>query len=375
VNRSRLSHVPSGMSSPASAVGSRPVAAGGGRRIRVAPIAVVGVAGWLSWRGTVALAAAGPWHVVRSAQLRLAGPIVLGFVLLVFAAERRWPAQERRYDARGHRVDALYLVIHALVGVPIMVLAGSGFSALLAQYAPWLVLPRLAAVPRALFVLLAVVAIDGFDWVAHYGSHRLDAFWRLHRVHHSQEELSILTSFRTHPLLHLGFVVTAIPVLVLAANNATPAMLLTAFACFGALPHANLRWTFGRLGKHLVSPAYHRVHHRPDGELAINLGTLFTYWDRLAGRAVWPDPTAPVPATGLSGRPMPVEFSGERPRYLRTVAAQLLDPFISSRADRSEAQPPRATERRSDRRSRRAPNSKISIVTNTGSRSRIRIIA
>jgi sterol desaturase/sphingolipid hydroxylase (fatty acid hydroxylase superfamily) len=254
--------------------------------------------------------------------------VVLGFVLTVFAIERRWPAEPRAFDARGHRVDALYFFVHALIGVPIMVLAGTGFSSVLAQHASWLVLPRLPAAPRALFVVLAIIGIDAFDWIAHFGSHRLEPFWRLHRVHHTQEDLSILSTFRTHPLVHLGFVVTAIPVLVLAANNATPTILLTGFACFGALPHANVKWTYGRLGRLLISPAYHRVHHRPTGRLDINLGSIFTFWDVLTRRAVWPDPAAGVPVTGLAGRPMPVEFGPAQPRYLRTVAAQLADPFV-----------------------------------------------
>lgn len=298
------------------------------RRVYLPAIGVAAIAGWLAWQGWQALAGVGPLSAIRSAQLQLAGPVVLAFVLSVFAVERRWPAQPRPGLSRGHRVDALYFVVHAMLGVPIMVLAGTGFSAVLAHRLPWLVLPRMDAVPRAGFVVLAIVGIDAFDWIAHVGSHRIEALWRLHRVHHSQEELSILSTFRTHPLVHLGFVVTAIPVLVLAANNATPALLLTGFACFGALPHANVRWTYGRVGRYLISPAYHRVHHRPVGRLDINLGTIFTFWDRMTGRAIWPDPSTEVPPTGLHGRPVPVEFSNERSRCLSVVAAQLIDPFV-----------------------------------------------
>jgi sterol desaturase/sphingolipid hydroxylase (fatty acid hydroxylase superfamily) len=209
-----------------------------------------------------------------------------------------------------------------------MVLAGTGFSDLLARHASWLVLPTMPAVPRAVFVVAAIVAIDGFDWIAHYGSHRLTALWRLHAVHHSQEELSILSTFRTSPLVHVGFIITAIPVFALAGNNATPAELLTAFACLGALPHANVRWSYGRLGRWVISPTYHRVHHRTDGRLDINLGVLFTFWDRLSRRAIFPDPNAPVSPTGLAGRPIPVEQADLRPRYLRLLSQQLFQPFL-----------------------------------------------
>jgi sterol desaturase/sphingolipid hydroxylase (fatty acid hydroxylase superfamily) len=232
-------------------------------------------------------------------------------------------------------MDVLYFFVHALIGVPIMVLAGTGFSSMLAERFPWLVLPQLPAVPRALFVVMAIVGIDLFDWFAHYGSHRLNPLWRLHSVHHSQEELSILSTFRTHPLVHLGFVVTAIPVLVLAGNNATPAFLLTAFACFGALPHANVRWGYGRIGRWVISPAYHRIHHRPTGRLDINIGTIFTFWDRLTARAIFPDLTAPAPPTGLDAARSPSEFDSDQPRYFRTLAGQLAGPFIVNQGRQS----------------------------------------
>ena len=38
--------------------------------------------------------------------------------------------------------------------------------------------------------------MDGANWLAHYADHRVDALWRFHALHHSQEELSVLTSFR-----------------------------------------------------------------------------------------------------------------------------------------------------------------------------------
>jgi sterol desaturase/sphingolipid hydroxylase (fatty acid hydroxylase superfamily) len=96
--------------------------------------------------------------------------------------------------------------------------------------------------------------------LTHLGNHRLTALWRLHAVHHSQEELSILTTYRAHPLVHVSFLLSAVPVLAVAGNTTTPAAVLTAYACLGALPHANVRWTYGKLGRVFISPAYHRIH-------------------------------------------------------------------------------------------------------------------
>ena len=77
-------------------------------------------------------------------------------------------------------------------------------------------------------------------------------------------------------------------------------MLITIYVCIGTLQHANLRWTFGPVGRVLVSPAYHRLHRAPDIQ-DVNLGVVLTIWDVLAGCARFPS------RTGLDGRPVPAE--------------------------------------------------------------------
>jgi sterol desaturase/sphingolipid hydroxylase (fatty acid hydroxylase superfamily) len=189
-----------------------------------------------------------------------------------------------------------------------------------------------------------VLGIDAVDWLTHLANHRLTALWRLHAVHHSQEELSILTTYRADPLVHVSFLLSAVPVLAVADNTTTPAVVLTAYACLGTLPHANVRWTYGKLGRIFISPAYHRIHHSATGRLDINLGTVFAIWDVLSRRAVFPAPyknknkdrdtdTDTVIETGLSGRPIPVEQAGPRPRLGRTMLTQLAEPFISTRTE------------------------------------------
>ena len=200
-----------------------------------------------------------------------------------------------------------------------IVLLGAGFSGLLARAAPWLVPPRMPGIPRWCFVALAVLGIDAVDWLNHLANHRLTALWRLHAVHHSQEELSILTTYRAHPLVHVSFLFSAVPVLAVAGNTATPAAVFTAYACLGALPHANVGWTYGPAGRILVSPAYHRLHHAATGRLDINLGTVFALWDAASRRAVWParngqPPSRPAWAAARSRSSSPARVPTPRRR-------------------------------------------------------------
>jgi sterol desaturase/sphingolipid hydroxylase (fatty acid hydroxylase superfamily) len=302
------------------------------RGLYLPTIVITGLAVWLSWRGWNALAQFGITRAFDAGRFELAGPAVLGFVLAVCITEQIWPAERRPVLARGHLLDFCYAVFYALLVVPLIVLLGSGFSGLLARLEPWLVLPRMPGVPAWCFVALAVLGIDAVDWLTHLANHRLNPLWRLHAVHHSQEELSILTTYRAHPLVHVSFLLSAVPILAVEANTATPAVVLTVYACLGALPHANVRWTYGPVGRIMISPAYHRIHHSATGRLDINLGTVFAIWDMLSRRAVFPARAAAdrtVIETGLSGRPVPVEQSGSRLRLGRIMLSQLAEPFTS----------------------------------------------
>jgi sterol desaturase/sphingolipid hydroxylase (fatty acid hydroxylase superfamily) len=305
------------------------------RNLALPTLLIAAVTAWLAYQGWSALSGYGSLHAIRDGQAELAGPVVLGFVLAVFVIEQVAPAERRSVMARGHLLDVGYLLAHALLVVPVIVLIGTGFSSTLARVAPWLVLPRDSAVPRWVYIVVAVVAIDAVDWLAHLANHKITSLWRLHAVHHSQEELSILSTFRTHPLVHVSFVISAVPVLALASNAATPALLLTVYACLGALPHANVRWSYGRLGRICVSPVYHRRHHSPDERLDVNMGTVLAIWDRLTGRAIYTAPSPAVAPTGLAGRPIRVEQAGERPRLIQTFITQWTQPFTTTRgADR-----------------------------------------
>jgi sterol desaturase/sphingolipid hydroxylase (fatty acid hydroxylase superfamily) len=303
------------------------------RRLCLPTIVIAVLAAWLSYRGWTALGQTGALRSFDDGRYQLAGPVVLGFLLIVCALEQIVPAQRRPLFARGHLLDFGYAVFYALLVIPLVVLLGAGFSDLLARMAPWLVLPQLPGVPDWCFVALAVVGIDAVDWLTHLANHRLTALWRLHAVHHSQEELSILTTYRAHPLVHVSFLLSAVPVLAVGDNTTTPAVVLTVYACLGALPHANVRWTYGALGRIFVSPAYHRIHHSATGRLDINLGTVFAVWDLLSCRAVFPARDNTVIETGLSGRPIPVEQDGQKPRLGRTMLTQLAEPFTSIRTE------------------------------------------
>jgi hypothetical protein len=67
--------------------------------------------------------------VLGAGRAELAAPLLVGLVVVTGICERIWPAEPRPVLARGHVQDACYLVLHALVVIPLMTLLSIGAAA------------------------------------------------------------------------------------------------------------------------------------------------------------------------------------------------------------------------------------------------------
>jgi sterol desaturase/sphingolipid hydroxylase (fatty acid hydroxylase superfamily) len=264
---------------------------------------------------------------VRLLRVVVLGPVSLGLIGVILIVERMRPAQRRSLFARGHRQDVLYAILNVSLVVPLMTALTLSFVEITRRAFPWIVLPHMGIVPRAIIVAVIFVFMDWLNWYVHLANHRVRTLWRFHELHHSQEDMNALTVFRTHPFLHVSYLVALLPGVVLVANGAVSTSVLIAYGVFVAFAHSNTNLDFGPLRRIFVSPNYHRIHHRREGAQDVNLGFAFSIWDQLAHRAVFPDETTIGIDTGLPGRPLTVEQAGAQPRYLHTMGAQLVGPF------------------------------------------------
>jgi sterol desaturase/sphingolipid hydroxylase (fatty acid hydroxylase superfamily) len=302
-----------------------PSAGRGTRRRCPGSWAVAGATVGLIVVGWRALAAdpGGPWHAITAEGLLLVGPVVLAFVALAAVAEWWRPAVRRPLGAAGHRQDAAYLALYIVLVVPALTLIGTGAAVSLSRLDGGMALHPFDGLPRWVFVAIVLVLMDLANWSSHLLNHRTRTFWHFHALHHSQEELSILTAFRAHPLVHTSFQLAALPLIVLGTGGAVPAPILIGYVVLSTLPHANVNWGFGPVRYLIVTPAYHRLHHDRSGGGGVNLGTVLVLWDLLAGLAMFPARgVAPVP-TGLSGRPFPVEQEPGGRGWAVTMGRQL----------------------------------------------------
>ncbi|HEY3841886.1 MAG TPA: sterol desaturase family protein [Acidimicrobiales bacterium] len=262
---------------------------------------------------------------MTSLRVIVIGPTTLVIIGIFLVVERVRPAQRRPMFARGYRQDVLYVLLSATLVVPLVTALTLSFSEVVVRYLPWLVLAKWGTVPRWAAIAVIFVAMDGLNWLAHLGNHRVRMLWRFHELHHSQEDMNVLTVFRTHPLIHVSYLIALIPGIVLLANGTLSATLLVLYGATVAFAHSNTNLGFGPLERVFVSPNFHRIHHQLEGPQDVNLGFALTIWDQLFHRAIFPTPETIRTDTGLPGRPLIVEQAAGR--HFSVLAAQLVAPF------------------------------------------------
>jgi sterol desaturase/sphingolipid hydroxylase (fatty acid hydroxylase superfamily) len=219
------------------------------------------------------------------------GLIRFAAFLAVLAAVALWELASPRRKAlysRGARwphnlglllVDALalrWLAPGAVIGI-----------ALAAEARGWGLLNLLEAPPWLAF-LAGVLLLDLIIYFQHVTFHAVPTLWRLHRVHHADQDFDVTTGTRFHPveiLLSLlvkcaavaALGVPAFAVLIFEIVLNAAAMFNHANASLPARVERWVRWF-------VVTPDMHRVHHSIlYDESSSNFGFNLPWWDRLFG--------------------------------------------------------------------------------------------
>jgi sterol desaturase/sphingolipid hydroxylase (fatty acid hydroxylase superfamily) len=148
--------------------------------------------------------------------------------------------------------------------------------------------------------IVAFILLDFAVWAEHVASHKIPLFWRIHRVHHSDQGIDATTALRFHPLeillsmLWKGAIVALLgvpPLAVLIFETVLNGAAMFNHANF-RLPCKIDRW----LRLIIVTPDMHRTHHSTDRrETDSNYGFNLSLWDRLFSTYV------AAPARGETG--------------------------------------------------------------------------
>jgi len=219
------------------------------------------------------------------------GLIRLAAFAVVFAAIALWelvaPRRQPLYTRRSRWPHNLGLLLLDVLVLRVLAPGAVVGGARAAEARGWGFLNLASLPPWAAFVI-GVVLLDLVIYFQHVMFHAVPALWRLHRVHHADQDFDVTTGTRFHPVEIL--VSTVIKCAAVAAIGA-PAVavlvfevLLNATAMFN---HANASlpaWAERSVRWLIVTPDMHRVHHSVlYDESSSNFGFSLPWWDRLFG--------------------------------------------------------------------------------------------
>jgi sterol desaturase/sphingolipid hydroxylase (fatty acid hydroxylase superfamily) len=214
------------------------------------------------------------------------------------------------------RADALFWITKRLIAPFLFLPAGATFVAavgyvtnqavggLLHIDAPLIGGPA-GPVTIVIFTATMLLAYDISYYLYHFAQHRFPILWELHKVHHSAEVLVGITKDRVHPLDDLmnriwdGVIpgicfglwtlvaLDPVEVTVFGLNVYVVRNILM----MDFVRHTHFKISFGALNNIILCPHWHQLHHSVNPKhYDKNFGLLFSFWDRLFGTLVVPEP-------------------------------------------------------------------------------------
>ena len=255
----------------------------------------------------------------------------LGLVLvpLCFCLEHWLPAVPRQRILNPHIVfDFVSRGIFATATLGVTGVAYAAMNVAFKTWFPELNTGLLDGQPIAVQALGAFLITDFMFYVSHRIHHEVRWLWHFHAVHHSQRYLTPLTAKRAHPFeIFPKFVVRAWPIAFVGGDY--PAWFLFGVVnnFWGFFIHSNVKINLGWLGKFIVSPQFHRLHHSIEGEhFDHNYGERLVLWDWLFGSR-HPDVDA-YPHTGVPGTEWTLETQLSVKNLVLATAKQFAYPFV-----------------------------------------------
>lgn len=213
--------------------------------------------------------------------------VFLGLFMILAALEAAYPRRERKLTRKKRWLTNWALVVADTLTLRILALAvpllaiGAAADATARGWGLFNYF-GLSQVPN---IVLTVLLFDLLIWAQHVVTHKIPMLWKIHRVHHSDEDIDVTTAVRFHPIeiaLSMFLKIGAVYVLGPSAVGILVfEILLNGSAMFN---HSNLklpnridavvRWV-------VVTPDMHRVHHSTEySEHNMNYGFFLSIWDR-----------------------------------------------------------------------------------------------
>ncbi len=134
--------------------------------------------------------------------------------------------------------------------------------------------------------LLSFLLFDLAMYALHVLSHKYEALWRFHKIHHSDKTVNVTTGFRFHVFdLGIEIIYKCLLVIVLGINAYLILAIELIHMIFIFFHHSNITFENEALiSKFIITPDLHRTHHSIlRAEHDSNYGIALAIWDSLFG--------------------------------------------------------------------------------------------
>lgn len=135
-------------------------------------------------------------------------------------------------------------------------------------------------------IIISALALDLFGgWMSHMIEHKVPLFWRMHIIHHADNNVDVTSGLRHHPLESVWRgLFFLIAIIICGAPIYAVMIYQTILTVFVAFTHANIALPVKVdkvISYVLVSPNMHKVHHHWKQPFTdSNYGAVFSIWDR-----------------------------------------------------------------------------------------------
>jgi len=214
-----------------------------------------------------------------------------GAVLLFLVLERIWPLTKRKMQA-GELTENLFWLVFAdfLFPAALATLSVLAFF----TWADGLRLFQFHLNPM-LEIVLILLLTDFVRYWGHRYSHRPGILWEIHKLHHSSQNVGVLSAYRSSWVEDLLFSNLFCWALVLVGFSADLVGLTGIVFCLqGQFVHSNLNLRFWKVQKVVADPHFHHWHHSSESHFANgqNFGVILSLWDKLFGTFYCPQNVA-----------------------------------------------------------------------------------
>jgi sterol desaturase/sphingolipid hydroxylase (fatty acid hydroxylase superfamily) len=242
------------------------------------------------------------------------GNIIFGLLVgaLIFVPLERLFAlrKEQKVFRQGWRSDVLhFLFTRTLSEACGFIVIGS-----LLLLLHWLVSPTfqaaVAAQPRLVQFLEAVLIANVGGYFGHRLSHEIPFLWRFHAVHHSSAQMDWLAAARVHPLDQIVTKsLTLVPLYLMGFSKATFGAYVGLATLHAVFIHANVKFKFGKLRWWLGTPEFHHWHHSNEPQaFNRNFAGELPLLDWIFGTIYLPDR---LPTAYGTNEPVPTGYVGQ----------------------------------------------------------------